>query len=107
MKYLRLSADYSHLGLTAVGAGPVDVRSLDAPRGLVDDLEKWNADYQPIIQMSRNERASEGAQERIRSLDIRGMDLADRLASESAESCKVEYYSEGLLRPVSRDYFER
>jgi hypothetical protein len=96
MKYLTLSADYLDYSLQGDSGEPVD-RAL-IPPDIVGELEDWNADYQSIIPLPTEERASKEILDKIQHLDSRGVCLAANVASSIPGAPKAIYYSEGLLR---------
>jgi hypothetical protein len=96
MKYLTLSADYLDYSLKDDSGEPVD-RAL-IPPGILEELEAWNVDYQSIIPLSVEERASKEVLDKIQSLDSRGVSLAMVVANSIPSAPRATYYSEGLLR---------
>jgi hypothetical protein len=98
MKYLILSADYIDYSLKDDLGNSVDRMLM--PRIIQDELEAWNVEYQLIIPLSIEERASRETRDKIRDLDSRGISLAAIIADSMADHPKVAYYSEGLMRRV-------
>jgi len=96
MKYLTLSADYIDYSLKDDSGEPLD-RAL-IPSDVLGELRAWNADYQSIILLSVEERASQDVFDKIQHLDVRGVSLAAIVADSVSGAPKVTYYSEGLLR---------
>jgi hypothetical protein len=96
MKYLTLSADYLDYSLKDDLGQPADRKVI--PLEVREQLEAWNVDYQSIILMTNEERASPEVMETISELDRRGASLAAIIADSLPGAPKVAYYSEGLLR---------
>lgn len=96
MMYLSLSADAYQPSLRDEQEGSVSLDLL--PHEIRDQLQAWNSEYQPVVQMTREERAT--AVGLIDDLDRRGMDIASRIETALAPA-KVRYYSEGRLRSLS------
>jgi hypothetical protein len=100
LKYLTLSADYLQPSLRDELTGESDIDQFELPLELINDIVTWNAEYQQIIPLGRDERRIRASL--IDNLDKIGLALADRVASALAEPAKVRYYSEGWLRHLPR-----
>ena len=102
MRYLTLSADYQEFSLrSADSPEPIEPGELGLPYGLVAELGAWNRRYQHVVQADAKQRKAEPMASVIRDLDRAGLELANRLAAAAAGGAKVQYFSEGLLRPLS------
>lgn len=98
MRYLVLTADYQVSGIKDEFEGGLSRDKLELPEGLWDEIEDWVSDYQHIIHLDSNERAS--LIDEITNLDARGLAIKQQIIEFYEGSVKVKYYSEGLLRYV-------
>ena len=101
MRYLTLSADYQEFSIRSADSEPIEPDELGLADDLVAELRAWNRRYQQVVLADAQERNAEPMASVIRDLDRAGLQLADRLAAAVAGGAKVEYFSEGLLRPLS------
>jgi len=72
---------------------------LELPAELLSDVFAWNEDYQWIVPLSMEERASGAVRKAIAELDERGLALSSRLCAALGID-EVEYFSEGYLREI-------
>ncbi|MFN9025851.1 MAG: hypothetical protein ACK5VX_06630 [Akkermansiaceae bacterium] len=96
MIYLLLAASYRSSPVREEFGEYIESDELNVSDQLKDELRLWSDNYQPVIYLDMNSRKN--ISNEITELDLKGIFLAGRLASEMGGDVKVKYYSEGLLK---------
>lgn len=95
MRYLTFAADYMQPTLRDEDPDVYLDPLQELPAELGAEIIDWNERYQAIVPMDPAARSA--AADAIGVLDLRGLELASRIA-EALRPSKVRYYSEGLMR---------
>ncbi len=75
--------------------GCLNKENIELTDSLWSELESWVSEYQEIIPMTQEQRATE--KEKISKLDIKGISIKQKIIEHFNGDVKVKYYSEGLL----------
>lgn len=96
MKYLTIIPDYTGSCIKDDFTGRIDIKDLELPQDIIDEISSWHESYRVIIPLSEEQRAVRKRE--IDDLDKQGLELSKKLADLVPGGAKVKYFSEGLMK---------